>query len=169
MRRRVTMCGRSGRRWSGDGDCASSVPGVDAGLEPASSAIVGVMIQPPFFIFHPLLKLLPLRHLHQLLSQHMHNKHQFDTSPLPTSLCHPHHRLWIYARPVHLVPPSLTSCPSQPSLTSRTHTCRPRLVPPKPSTFGKPSTVPRSTPLRPETEPHCRDSLLFSSGQRRGT
>ena len=35
------MCGRSGRRWSGDGGCASSMPGVDAGLEPASSAIIG--------------------------------------------------------------------------------------------------------------------------------
>ena len=28
------------------------------------------------------------------------------------------------------------------------------LVPPKPSTFGKPSTMPRSTPPRPEIEPH---------------
>ena len=79
------------------------------------------MIQPPFFIFHPLLKLLPLRH--QLLSQHVHSKHQFDTSPLPTSPCRPHHRLWIYAHPVHLAPPSLTSCPNQTSLVSRTLTC----------------------------------------------
>ena len=55
-----------------------------------------VMIQPPFFIFHPLLKSLPLRHPHQPLSQHVHSRHQFDTSPLPTSPCHPHHRLWIY-------------------------------------------------------------------------
>ena len=114
------------------------------------------MILPPFFIFHPLLKPLLLRHLHQPLSQHVHNKHQFDTSPLLTSPCHPHHRLWIYARPVHLVPSSLTSCPSQTSLTSRTPTCRPRLVPPKLSIFGKPSTVPRSTPPRPEIEPHHR-------------
>ena len=104
-----------------------------------------VMIQPPFFIFHPLPKSLPLRHLHQ-----------FDASPLPTSPCRPHHRLWIYAHPVHLTPPSLTLCSSQTSLTSRTLTCRPRPVPPKPSTFGKPSTVPRSTPLRLEIEPHHR-------------
>ena len=41
MRRRVTMRGRSGRRWGRSGGCASSVPGVDAGLKPASSAIVG--------------------------------------------------------------------------------------------------------------------------------
>ena len=112
------------------------------------------MIQPPFFIFHPLPKSLPLRHPHQPLSQHVHSKHQFDTSPLPTSLCRLHHRLWIYAHLVHLIPPSLTSYPRQTSLTSRTLTCRPRLVPPKPSTFGKPSTVPRSMPLRPEIEPH---------------
>ena len=112
------------------------------------------MIQPPFFIFHPLLK--PPRHPHQSLSQHVHSKHQFDASPLPAFPCHLHHHLWIYARPAHLVPPSLTLCPSQPSLTSRTLTCRPRPVPPKPSTFGKPSTVPRSTPLRPEIEPHPR-------------
>ena len=114
------------------------------------------MIQPPFFIFHPLLKSLPLRHPHQSLSQHVHSKHQFDASPLPTFPCRPRHHLWIYAHPVHLVPPSLTSCPSQTSLTLRTLTCKPHLVPPKPSTFGKPSTVPRSTPLRPETEPHHR-------------
>ena len=114
-----------------------------------------VMIQPPFFIFHPLLfKSLPLRHPHQSLSQHVHNKHQFDASPLPTFPYHPRHHLWIYAHPVHLVPPSLTSCPSQTSLTLWTLTCRPRLVPPKPNTFGKPSTVSRSTPLRPEIEPH---------------
>ena len=115
-----------------------------------------VMIQPPFFIFHPLLKSLPLRHPHQSLSQHVYSKHQFDASPLPTSPCRPHHRLWIYVHPVHLTPPSLTSCLRQTSLTSRTHTCRPRPVPPKPSTFGKPSTMPRSTPLRPEIEPHHR-------------
>ena len=114
------------------------------------------MIQPPFFIFHPLLKSLPLRHLHQSLSQHMHSKHQFDTNPLLVFPCRLHHHLWIYAHLAHLVPPSLTSCPSQTSLTSRTLTCRPCLAPPKPSTFGKPSTVPRSTPLRPETEPHHR-------------
>ena len=114
------------------------------------------MIQPPFFIFHPLPKPLPLRHPHQPLSQHVHSKHQFDASPLPVFLCHRHHRLWIYAHPVHLAPPSLISCPSQMSLVLRTLTCRHHLVPPKPSTFGKPSTVPRSTPLRPETEPHHR-------------
>ena len=114
------------------------------------------MIQPPFFIFHPLPRSLPLRHLHQSLSQHVHNKHQFDASPLPASLCRPHHCLWIYAHLAHLILPSPTSCPSQTSPVSRTLTCRHRLVPPKPSTFGKPSTVPRSTPLRPETEPHCR-------------
>ena len=114
------------------------------------------MIQPPFFIFHPLLKPLPLRHPHQLLSQYVHNKHQFDASPLPVFPCRPHHRLWMYAHPVHLVPPSSTSCPSQTSLTSRTLTCRPHPIPQKPSTFGKPSTVPRSTPLRPEIEPHRR-------------
>ena len=114
------------------------------------------MIQPPFFIFHPLLKSIPLRHPHQPLNQHVHSKHQFNTSPLPTSLCRPHHRLWIYAHLVHLVLPSLTSCPSQMSLISRTLTCRPRPVPPKPSTFGKPSTEPRNTPLRLEIEPHHR-------------
>ena len=114
------------------------------------------MIQPPFFISHPLPKSLPLCHLHQPLSQHVHNKHQFNASPLLTSPCHPHHRLWIYAHRVHLIPPSPTLCPSQMSLTSRTLTCRPCLVPPKPSTFGKPSNVPRSTPLRPEIEPHHR-------------
>ena len=112
----------------------------------------GVVIQPPFFIFHPLLKSLPL--CHQPLSQHVHSKHQFDASPLPTSPCRLHHRLWISAHLVHLAPPSLTLCPRQMSLVSRTLTCRPRLVPPKPSTFGKPSTVPRSMPLRPEIEPH---------------
>ena len=117
---------------------------------------VCVMIQPPFFIFHPLPKPLPLCHPHQPLSQHVHSKHQFDTSPLPTSPCRLHHRLWIYAHPVHLVPPSPTLCPRQTSLTSRTLTCKPRPVPPKPSTFGKPSTVPRSMPLRPEIEPHRR-------------
>ena len=42
-----------------------------------------VMIQPPFFIFHPLPKSSPLHHPHQSPSQHVHNKHQFDTSPLP--------------------------------------------------------------------------------------
>ena len=31
------------------------------------------MIQPPFFIFHPLPKSLPLRHPHQPLSQHVHS------------------------------------------------------------------------------------------------
>jgi len=35
------MCGRSERRWGRHGGCASSVPGVDAGLEPASCAIIG--------------------------------------------------------------------------------------------------------------------------------
>ena len=112
------------------------------------------MIQPPFFIFHPLPKSLPLRH--PTHSRHVHSKHQFDTSPLPTSPYRPHHRLWIYAHPVHLVPPSPTLCPSQTSLVSQTLTCRHRLVPPKPSIFGKPSTVPRSMPLRPEIEPHHR-------------
>ena len=70
-----------------------------------------VMIQPPFFIFHPLLKALslPLRHPHQPFSQHVHSKHQFDASPLLVSLCRLHHHLWIYARPAHLAPPSLTS------------------------------------------------------------
>ena len=57
------------------------------------------MIQPPFFIFHP--KSFPLCHPHQPLSQHVHSKHQFDASPLPTSPCRPHHCLWIYAHPVH--------------------------------------------------------------------
>ena len=114
------------------------------------------MIQTPFFIFHPLPKLLPLRHSHQPLSQHVHSKHQFNASPLQAFPCRLHHRLWIYAHLVHLVPPSLTSCPSQTSLVLRTLTCRHRLVPLKPSTFGKPSTVPRSTPLRPETELHHR-------------
>ena len=115
------------------------------------------MIQPPFFIFHPLLpKSLPLRHPRQSPSQHVHIKHQFDASPLQASPCHLHHRLWIYAHLAHLVPPSLTSCPSQTSLASRTLTCRPHLVPPKPNTFGKPSIVPRSTPLRPEIEPRRR-------------
>ena len=115
------------------------------------------MIQPPFFIFHLLLlKSLPLRHPRQSPSQHVHTKHQFDASPLQAFPYRLHRRLWIYAHPAHLVPPSLTSCPSQTSLTSRTLTCKPRLVPPKPSTFGKPSTVPRSTPLRPEIEPHHR-------------
>ena len=113
-----------------------------------------VMIPPPFFIFHPLPKLFPLCHLHQSLSQHVHSKHQFDTSPLPASLCHPHHCLWRYAHLVHPALPSLTSCPSQMSLTSRTLTYIQPLVPPKPSTFGKPSTMPRSTPPRPEIEPH---------------
>ena len=114
------------------------------------------MIQPPFFIFHPLPKSLPLRHLHQSSSQHVHSKHQFDANPLLTFPCRPHHRPWIYAHPVHLAPPSLTSCPSQTSLVSRTLTCIQPPVPPKPSTFGKPSTVPRSTPLRPEIEHHHR-------------
>ena len=114
----------------------------------------GVMIQPPFFIFHPLPKSFPLYHPHQSLSQHMHSKHQFDASPLPTFPCRPHHRLWIYGHPVHLVPPSLTSCPSQMSPVLRMLTCTQPPVPPKPSTFGKPSIVPRSTPLRPEIRPH---------------
>ena len=113
------------------------------------------MIQPPFFIF-PLPKSLPLHHPHQPLSQHVHTKHQFDASPLQASLCRLHHRLWIYARPVHLVPPSLTSCPNRTSLILRTLTCIQPPVPPKPSIFGKPSIVPRSTPLRPEIEPHRR-------------
>ena len=112
------------------------------------------MIQPPFFIFHPLLKSLPLRHLHQPLSQHVHTKHQFDASPLQAFPCRLHHRLWTYAHLVHRAPPSLTSCPSQTSLILRTRTCIQPPVPPKPSTFGKPSTVPRSMPLRPEIEPH---------------
>ena len=102
-----------------------------------------VMIQPPFFIFHPLPKSLPLCHPHQLPSQHMHSKHQFDTSPLPASPCHPHHRLWRYAQPVHPALPSLTSCPSQTSLVLWMLTCTQPPVPPKPSTFGKPSTMPR--------------------------
>ena len=114
------------------------------------------MIQPPFFIFHPLPKSLPLHHPHQPLSQHVHSKHQFDASPLLVSPCRPHHRLWIYARPVHLSPPLPTLCPSQTSLTSRTLTCKPCLVPPKPSTFGRLSTVPRSMPLKPEIESHHR-------------
>ena len=97
-----------------------------------------------------------LRHLHQSLSQHVHSKHQFNTSPLPTSPCRLHHRLWIYAHLAHLAPPSLISCPSQTSLISWTLTCTQPPVPPKPSTFGKPSTVPKSTPLRPEIEPHHR-------------
>ena len=118
--------------------------------------LISVMIQPPFFIFHPLPKSFPLRHPHQPLSQHVHSKHQFDTSPLPASPCCPHHRLWIYAHPVHLVPPSLTSCPSQMSLTSQMLIYTQSPVPPKPSTFGKPSTMPRSTPLRPEIRPHHR-------------
>ena len=112
------------------------------------------MIQPLFFIFHPLPKSFPPHHPHQSLSQHVHSKHQFDASPLPASPCHLRHCLWIYAHLVHLDPPSLTSYPSQTSPTSRMHTCRHCLVPPKPSTFGKPSTMPRSTPLRPEIEPH---------------
>ena len=115
-----------------------------------------VMIQPPFFIFHPLPKSLPLRHPHQPLSQHVHSKHQFDASPLLISPCRPHHCLWIYARPVHLIPPSPTLCPNQMSPVLRTLTCKHCLVSPKPSTFGKPSTMPRSMPLRPEIEPHHR-------------
>ena len=115
------------------------------------------MIQPPFFIFHPLPKSSPLCHPHQSPSQHMHSKHQFVTSPLPTSPYCLHHHLWIYACPVHHTLPSLTSCPSQTSPTSQMHTCIPPPVPPKPSTFGKPSTMPRSTPPRQEIEPchHC--------------
>ena len=116
----------------------------------------GVMIQPPFFIFHPLLTSPPLRHLHQPFSRHMYSKHQFDASPLLVFPCRLHHRLWIYARPVHLALPSPISCPSQTSLTLRTLTCTQPPVPPKPSTFGKPSTAPRSMPLRPEIEPHHR-------------
>ena len=112
------------------------------------------MIQPPFFIFHPLPKSFPLHHPHQPLSQHVHNKHQFNTSPLPTSPCCPHHCLWKYAHPAHLVLPSPTSCLIQMSLTSWTLTCIQSLVPPKPSTFRKPSTMPRSMPLKPEIEPH---------------
>ena len=115
---------------------------------------VAVMIQPPFFIFHPLPKSFPLHHPHQLPSQHVHSKHQFDASPLPASPCHPHHHLWTYAHLVHLALPSLMSYPSLMSLTLQTLICRHRLVPPKPSTFGKPLTVPRSMPLRPEIEPH---------------
>ena len=133
--------------------------GVHQGAEVTSAwfeASGDVMIQPPFFIFHPLPKSLPLRHPHQPLSQHVHSKHQFDASPLLTSLCCPRHRLWIYAHPVHHVPLSPNLCPSQTFLASRTLTCRLHLVPPKPSTFGKPSTVPRSTPLRSEIEPHHR-------------
>ena len=131
--------------------------GVSGGMEARRrEKVEGVMIQPPFFIFHPLPKSLPLRHPHQPLSQHVHSKHQFDTSPLPTSPCRLHHRLWIYAHLAHLIPPSPTSCPSQTSLTLQTPTCKPRLAPPKPSTFGKPSTMPRSMPLRPEIEPHHR-------------
>ena len=122
----------------------------------ATSTSPAVMIQPPFFIFHPLPKSFPLRHPHQSLSQHMHNKHQFNASPLPASPCRPHHRLWIYAHPAHLVPLSLMLCPTQMSLVLQTLTCTQPPVPPKPSIFGKPSTVPRSTPLRPEIEPHHR-------------
>ena len=114
------------------------------------------MIQPPFFIFHSLLQSLPLHHPHQPLSQHVHSKRQFDVSPLQAFPCHLHRHLWIYAHLAHLILPSLTLCPSQTSLVSRTLTCRHRLVPPKPSTFGKPSTVPRSTPPRLEIEPHHR-------------
>ena len=113
-----------------------------------------VMIQPPFFIFHPLPKILPLCHLHQSLSQHIHRKHQFDASSLPTFLCCLHHCLWIYAHLVHPIPPLLISCPSQMSLTSQMLTCIQPPVPPKPSTFGKPSTVPRSMPQRHKIEPH---------------
>jgi len=40
MRGRITKRRRSGR-WGRRGGCASSVPGVDAGLEPALCAIVG--------------------------------------------------------------------------------------------------------------------------------
>ena len=138
---------------------AAMLPSISWDVGNEGDAIIGgiiVMIQPPFLIFHPLPKSLPLRHLHQSLSPHVHSKHQFDASPLPTSPCRPRHHLWRYAHLVHRAPPSLTSCPSQTSLTLRTLTCRPRLVPPKPSTFGKPSTVPRSMPLRPEIEPHHR-------------
>ena len=101
------------------------------------------MIQPPFFIFHPLPKSLPLCHPHQSLSQHVHSKHQFNASPLPASPCCPHHHQWIYAHPVHLAPPLLTSCPSQTSLVLWTLICKQPPVPQKPSTFGKPSTMPR--------------------------
>ena len=86
----------------------------------------------------------------------MYSKHQFDASPLPASPCRLHHCLWIYAHPVHLVPPSLTSCPSQMSLVSRTLTCIQPPVSPKPSTFGKPSTMPR----RHEINPHCCPWML---------
>ena len=82
-----------------------------------------VMIQHPFFIFHPLPKSFPLRHPHQSLSQHVHNKHQFDASPLPASPCCPHHRLWIYVHPVHPVLPSLMSYPSQTSPTLQMLIC----------------------------------------------
>ena len=129
--------------------------GVYEGLLVMDCGSACVMIQPPFFIFH-LPQSLPLRHPHQLLSQYVHTKHQFDASPLQVFPCHLHRRLWIYAHPVHLVLPSLTSCPNQTSLTSRTLTCTQPPVPPKLSTFGRPSTVPRSTPLRPEIEPHHR-------------
>ena len=114
------------------------------------------MIQPLFFIFHPLPKSFPLRHPHQSLSQHVHSKYQFDASPLPVFPCHPHHCLWIYAHLVHPVPPSLMLCPSQMSLILRMLTCTQSPVPPKLSTFEKPSTMPRSTPLRPEIEPYHR-------------
>ena len=115
------------------------------------------MIQPLFFIFHPLPKSLPLHHLHQSLSQHVHSKHQFNTSPLLASPCRLYHCLWIQTHPAHHVPPSLTSCPRQMSLTSQTLTYRYRPVPPKPSTFGKPSTMPRSMPQRHEK--HCHHYL----------
>ena len=62
----------------------------------------------------------------------------------------------IYAHPVHHVPPSLTSCHSQTSLVLWMLTCTQPQVPQKPSTFGKPSTMPRSMPLRSEIEPHHR-------------
>ena len=110
----------------------------------------------PIFFFHPLPKSSPLCHHHQQLSQHVYSKHQFNTSPLPASPYHPRHHLWIYVHPVHPILPLLTSCPSQTSLVLQMHTCILPLVLPKPSTFGKPSTMPRSMPLRPEIEPHHR-------------
>ena len=113
-----------------------------------------VMIQPPFFIFHH--KSFPLCCPYQPLSQHVHSKHQFDARPLPASPYHLHHRQWIYTHPVPLVSLSLTSCLSQMSPVLRTLTCTQPPVPPKPSTFGKPSTMLRSMPLRPEIEPHHR-------------
>ena len=100
---------------------------------------MGVMIQPPFFSFHPLPKSLLLRYPHQSPSQHVHSVRRAYALPSEMSAASPFrlvlsadphpHRMCLSVSCVHWLEPRDAASPPPPSsITSAT----PHVHPPPP-------------------------------------